>query len=103
MSDVMVEVLPSRATSGDLSRRPPGPEPLQGRIDDLADALIGVAERMRDRLDRIPADATAGWDLHQVQVQFGVALKAQTGVLVVTAGAETTFSATVTWSPRAAR
>ncbi|HEU5111044.1 MAG TPA: CU044_2847 family protein [Micromonosporaceae bacterium] len=99
----MVEVLPARATSGDLSRRPPGPEPLRERVDDLADTLVEVAERLRSRLDRLPADAPASWALHQVQVQFGVALRAQTGVLVVTAGAESTFSATVTWTPKDSR
>jgi len=100
LSDIAVEVVPARAGSGDLSSRPSGPEQLHGRIDELTDALTEVAARMRERLDKVIADATDPWALDQVEVQFGVALKAKTGVLVVSAEANATFTATMTWSPR---
>jgi hypothetical protein len=103
LPDIAVEVVPARAGSGDLSSRPPGPEQLRARIDELTDTLAEVATQMRDQLDKVIVDTAAGWGLDQVQLEFGVALKAKTGVLVVSAEANATFAATITWSPRSAR
>lgn len=103
MSEISVQVVPAQAGTGDLSSRPPGPEQLRGRIDELTDTLAEVAERMRERLDTVLADAAGAWTLDEVQLQFGVALKAKTGVLVVSAEANATFAATMSWSPRSGR
>lgn len=103
MSDIAVQVVPARAGSGDLSVRLPDPERLQDRIDELTDTLAEVTARMREQLNRLVVDAADAWTLGQVQLEFGIALKAKTGVMVVSAEANATFAATVTWTPRADR
>ncbi|GAA3348118.1 hypothetical protein GCM10020358_65350 [Amorphoplanes nipponensis] len=99
MSEIAVQVVAD--SSGNLSRRPTTPEPFEARIDELSAAIAQVAERLRQELDTVEASKDhEQWHLGEVQVQFGMALKAKTGILVVTAGAEATFSASLKWVSR---
>jgi Trypsin-co-occurring domain 1 len=97
MSNVRVEVVP-RGTGGDLAGRRPEPEPYEARAGELADGIVYVAVQMRDRLDEMRATAARSWRLDTVEVQFGLAVQAEAGLIVARASAGATFTATLTWS-----
>jgi hypothetical protein len=108
--EVLVEVSGVGAT-GDLRRGASlAPVNFASRADDIADALLEVAGRIRGRLqsadeagDAAPAPdgKTAldgrGWGLDEVQLNFQMALQADAGVVIAKASASATFSATMIW------
>ena len=106
--EVLVEVSQIGARTGDLKR--PGslaPVDFAGRADDIADALLEVARRIRGRLqsadedgepaDGAPTPAGKDWGLDEVQLNFQMALQADAGVVIARASASATFSATIIW------
>ena len=106
--EVLVEVSQIGASTGDLKR--PGsraPVDFAGRADDIADALLEVARRIRGRLqsadedgepaDGAPTPAGKDWGLDEVQLNFQMALQADAGVVIARASASATFSATIIW------
>jgi hypothetical protein len=68
------------------------------RGEELASGLARVAERFRRRIDDLVNTGEQGARLEQVQLQFGLALQAETGIIIAKAAAGTTFTATLTWS-----
>jgi hypothetical protein len=97
VSDVRVEVV-ARGTGGDLAACRPEPEPYEARAAELADGIVYMGRQMRDRLDQIWATAAEHWQLNKVEVQFGLALQAEAGLIVARASAGATFTATLSWS-----
>jgi Trypsin-co-occurring domain 1 len=109
--EVLVEVSGVGAT-GDLRRGASlAPVNFASRADDIADALLEVARRIRGRLqsangavDAAPApdgkpapDGEKGWGLDEVQLNFQMALQADAGVVIAKASTSATFSATMIW------
>jgi hypothetical protein len=97
VSELLVEVSrPSGA--GNLAARAAGPESFGDRGEELASGLVRVAERFRGRIDELVSTGDGGARLDQVQLQFGLSLQAETGIVIAKAAAGTTFTATLTWS-----
>ena len=101
MSEVLVEVVPKAAPSGDLRRTPPAvPEDFDQRANELITATLDIAERLKAKLDAEPqalATSESGWGLREVDLQFGLTLQAETGVIVAKVGGSATFQVTLTW------
>jgi NTP-dependent ternary system trypsin peptidase co-occuring protein len=99
MGEVLVEVVPKAAPSGDL--RPPKPavpEDFDQRADELMTATLDIADRLRARLDAEPpalAPTTSGWGLREVDLQFGLTLQAEAGVIVAKVGGSAAFQVTL--------
>jgi Trypsin-co-occurring domain 1 len=100
MSDVVVEVVTPVSRGGDLSARRVNPESFDARSDELASGLARIAERFRRRVDELVSTGGDGARLEQVQLQFGLALQAESGMVIAKAAVGTTFTATLTWSAR---
>jgi hypothetical protein len=101
MGEVLVEVVPKAAPSGDLRKPGPAvPEDFDQRANELMTATLDIAERLRARLDAEPeaaAPTSSGWGLREVDLQFGLTLQAEAGVLVAKVGSSATFQVTLTW------
>jgi hypothetical protein len=110
--EVLVEVSEvGTGHAGDLKREASlAPVNFASRADDIADALLEVARRIRGRLQSAdeagdvapaPDGKTAqdgkNWGLGEVQLNFQMALQADAGVVIARASASTTFSATMIW------
>jgi len=102
MAEVLVEVAPGPRASGDLGPRAPAvPEAFDERADDVMTAALDVAERLRERLDADGAKLAAGtsdWALDQVELQFGLTLQAESGVIVAKVSGSASFQVTLTWT-----
>jgi hypothetical protein len=108
-SELLVEVMP-QAADGDLRRRQPiGTETFVSRADEIADAVLQVADRVKARLDAAADDApaegengadTSGvWGLDEVELSFELSLQVGGGI-VVTASGSATVAARVKWRKR---
>ncbi len=102
-SALLVEVMP-KATGGDLRRSQPiGTETFVSRADEIADAVLQVADRVKTRLDAAggenDADESVGWGLDEVELSFELSLQVGGGI-VVTASGTATVAARVTWRRR---
>ncbi len=101
MGEVLVEVVPRAAPSGDLRKSGPAvPEDFDRRAGELITATLEIAEQLRAKLDAEPealAPTAAGWGLREVDLQFGLTLQAESGVIVAKVGASATFQVTLTW------
>lgn len=105
-SELLVEVMPKSA-GGDLRRSQPiGTETFVSRADEIADAVLQVADRVKARLDAAPddvggdEDGVAGpagaWGLDEVELSFELSLQVGGGI-VVTASGTASVAARVTW------
>jgi hypothetical protein len=99
LTEVLVEVRPV-AVSGDVKRlRPAVPESFSARAGEVTETITEVAEKLHDHLEaRMAEKETSLWRLDTVQLEFELALQAETGVLIARASAGATFSVTLTWS-----
>jgi hypothetical protein len=114
--EVLVEVSAVGAGQGGDLRRGVSLAPVSfaSRADDVADALLEIARRMRDRLQSADENGEAAepagqardaeaepagesWGLDEVQLSFQLALKADAGVVIAKASTSATFGATMTW------
>jgi Trypsin-co-occurring domain 1 len=101
VGEILVEVVPKTAASGDL-RRPVTvqPEDPNKRADEVLDATLEVAGKLKQRLDTQGAELTAAgasWGLNEVDLQFGLQLQAEAGVVVAKVGGTATFQVTLIW------
>jgi hypothetical protein len=92
--DLVVDVQPG-AASGDLSPRIVSPERFQERAGELAETVGRVAEEFRNRLAGWMQEHSEGLKVESVEIEFGINLKAETGVVIAKATAGTTFTARV--------
>lgn len=101
MSDIKVEVVPTAPPSGDLRRRPPAvPEDFDQRSDELMGATLDIADKLRAKLDASPpalATTSSGWSLREIDLQFGLTLQAEAGVIMAKVGGSATFQVTLMW------
>jgi hypothetical protein len=101
MTQIRVEVVPASPVSGNLRRAVEVPaENLDARAGEVLDATLDLAAKMKERLDQDP-EALKGsadkWGLREVDLQFGVTLQAETGVIVAKVGGSATFQVTLVW------
>lgn len=90
---ILLEVRPT-ATSGDLAPRAAAPEEFKARADEIADSISDVIDHLRVRLGKLvnPQDDSR-WRVGAVEVEFGLSVQAETGVIIAKATAGATFSA----------
>lgn len=91
--EILLEVRPV-ATSGDLAPRAAVPEEFKTRADEIADSISDVIDHLRSRLGKLLVQQDApGWQVGSVEIEFGVSVQAETGVIIAKATAGATFSA----------
>jgi hypothetical protein len=90
---LLLDVWPNE-TSGDLAPRYAVPEEFRRRADEIADSIGEVAVRFRNRLSKLirrPDGET--WGVESVEIEFGIKVTAETGVLIAKASGGATFTA----------
>lgn len=97
MVDIKVEVRPSGAKAGDLSGRNIT-ENLAARLDDVSDAILGVAGKLRDRLTPALKAEPGSWALDQVSLTFSLDLEAEAGVIISRLSTSAGFEVQLSWS-----
>lgn len=91
--EILLEVRPAR-TSGDLAPRAVVPEEFKSRADEIADSIAEVADLFRSRLRKVLHQRDdSGLRIGTVEVQFGITVQAEAGVVITKATAGATFSA----------
>jgi hypothetical protein len=91
--EILLEVRPA-ATSGDLAPRAMIPEEFKSRAGEIADSVAEVVDHFRSRLgEALGQRDNSGWQVGSVEIEFGVAVQAEAGVVIVKATAGATFSA----------
>jgi Trypsin-co-occurring domain 1 len=91
--DILLEVRPV-AISGDLGPRPVMPEEFRARAEEIADSIAEVADNFRSRLKKVlrQQDDSGLW-VGSVEIEFGIAVQAEAGVVIAKATAGATFTA----------
>jgi hypothetical protein len=95
-SEILLEVRPAQ-TSGDLAPRAVVPEEFKSRAGEIADSIAEIADHFRSRLGKLlrERDDDAGLRIGTVEIQFGIAVQAEAGVVIAKATAGATFSAKI--------
>lgn len=93
--EILLEVRPAQ-TSGDLAPRAVVPEEFKSRAGEIADSIAEVADQFRSRLGNVLHQQDgSGLRIGTVEIQFGIAVQAEAGVVIAKATAGATFSAKV--------
>jgi hypothetical protein len=91
--EILLEVRPAQ-TSGDLAPRAVIPEEFKSRADEIADSIAEVADHFRSRLRKVlHQQDDSGLRIGTVEIQFGITVQAEAGVVIAKATAGATFSA----------
>ena len=91
--EILLEVRPVQ-TSGDLAPRAIVPEEFKSRASEIADSIAEVADHFRSRLGEILDQRDdSGLRIGTVEIQFGIAVQAEAGVVIAKATAGATFLA----------
>jgi len=91
--DILLEVR-SVATSGDLAPRPVVPEEFRARAGEIADSIAEVADHFRSRLGKVlERRDDSGLHVESVEIEFGIVVQAEAGVVIAKATAGATFTA----------
>jgi NTP-dependent ternary system trypsin peptidase co-occuring protein len=91
--EILLEVRPA-VTSGDLAPRAAAPEEFKARADEIAGSISDVIDHLRPRLEKLlDQRGDSGWHVGSVEIEFGVSVQAETGVIIAKAAAGATFSA----------
>jgi len=94
-SEILLEVRPAQ-TSGDLAPRAVVPEEFKSRAGEIADSIAEIADHFRSRLGKLLRERDdAGLRIGTVEIQFGIAVQAEAGVVIAKATAGATFSAKI--------
>jgi hypothetical protein len=103
MSEILVEVVSSASTAGDLSARSLLPERFQQRAVEVADSVADVAVMLRDSLARrLDGEPKSTMGLETVDIEFSVNLQSETGVVIARASANAGFRVRLSWKHRPA-
>jgi hypothetical protein len=97
MTTILIDVVPSHSPSGNLSGRSVLPEAFSRRCGEIANSLAAIGEAFKQRLDRVQVQDAADWGLAEVTVVLGLAVQAESGVVITKASTGATFTATLTW------
>jgi hypothetical protein len=92
--DILLEVRPV-ATSGDLAPHPVVPEEFTARAEEIADSIAEVADNFRSRLRKVleRRDDDSGLKIGSVEIEFGIVVQAEAGIVIAKATAGATFTA----------
>jgi hypothetical protein len=91
--EILLEVRPA-ATSGDLAPRVMIPEDFNSRAGEIADSITEVVDHFRSRLEKVLDQRDdSSWRVGSVEIEFGIAVQAEAGVVIAKASAGATFLA----------
>lgn len=91
--EILVEVRPA-TTSGDLAPRFVLPEEFGSRADEIADSIVEIFNNFRSRLGKtLDQRDHSTWRVGSVEIEFGIAVQAEAGVVIAKTTAGATFSA----------
>lgn len=92
-AEILLEVRPS-GTSGDLASRVAVPEEFKARAGEIADSIAEVVDHFRSRLGKaLDQRDDSTWRVGSIEIQFGITVQAEAGVVIAKASTGATFSA----------
>jgi hypothetical protein len=90
---ILIEVRPA-TTRGDLGSRPAIPEEFKSRAAEIIDSIGEVVEQVRSRLGKeLRQKDHSSWKVDSIEIEFGLAVQAEAGVVIAKTTAGATFSA----------
>jgi hypothetical protein len=90
---ILIEVRPS-ATSGDLGSRAVIPEDFKSRAAEIVDSIREIVDQFRSRLGKeLREKDHSSWNVDSIEIEFGLAVQAEAGVVIAKTTAGATFSA----------
>lgn len=96
MSELLVEVRPrvSPQDRGNLASSPSvAPEAFAARSEEIVDSIVSVSRRIQAELDkRYDSSSSTEWALDSLELNFELAVQAESGVIIAKASAGATFS-----------
>jgi hypothetical protein len=96
---ILLEVRPTQS-SGDLAPRAVVPEEFKSRASEIADSIAEVVDHFRSRLGKVLHQRDdSGLRIGTIEIQFGIAVQAEAGVVIAKATAGATFSAKLVLQP----
>jgi hypothetical protein len=91
--DILIEVRPA-ATSGDLGARAAIPEDFRSRAAEIVDSIKEVVDQFRSRLGKeLSKKDHSSWNAGSIEIEFGLSVQAEAGVVIAKTTAGATFSA----------
>ena len=91
--DILIEVRPV-TFSGNLGPHPVVPEEFRERAGEIADSITEVADQFRSRLEKMMhRHEDNGLHIGSIEIEFGIAVQAEAGVVIAKATAGATFTA----------
>ena len=100
MGDVLVEVRPAAAQGiypEELKPARPTLESFRDRSADIASTVVDVAKNLKEQFDAA-LGKQAGLAPDCVEIEFGLELQAETGIVIAKASAGCTFTVKLTWT-----
>jgi hypothetical protein len=104
--DLLVEVRGGQGRGNLSPGAPSAAEKFTARADEIADSILLVSRRMQTELKnkyeaeslegQREAEGATGWDIDTLEINFELALQAETGVVIAKASAGATFSVSLT-------
>ena len=92
--EVLIQVVPDIESGREIGSAASLAEQLEGRLDDVRQAIQAGASAVAQSLPGLPA--AEGWAIGDVSASFGVTLTAEAGVFITKVSAGATFEVTVT-------
>jgi hypothetical protein len=92
-TQILLEVRPA-TTSGDLAPRTVVPEEFRARASEIAESIAEVVDHFRSRLEKVLDQRDqSSWRVGSIEIEFGIAVQAEAGVIIAKTTAGATFSA----------
>jgi hypothetical protein len=92
-SEILLEVRPV-GSSGELASRTAVPEDFNTRADEIARSITEVIDHLRTGLGKLLEQKDdSGWRVASIEIEFGISVQAETGVIIAKATAGATFAA----------
>jgi hypothetical protein len=92
-SGILIEVRPA-VTTGDLGSRAAIPEEFKSRAAEIVDSIKEVVDQFRSRLGKdLSEKYHSSWNVGSIEIEFGLAVQAEAGVVIAKTTAGATFSA----------
>jgi NTP-dependent ternary system trypsin peptidase co-occuring protein len=90
---LLIEVRPD-ATNGDLGSHKTIPEEFRSRSAEIFASISEVVKQFRSRIEKeLPEKKASSWNVESIEIEFGLTLQAEAGVVIAKTTAGATFSA----------
>jgi hypothetical protein len=92
---ILLEVRPA-GTSGELGSRTAVPEDFSKRADEIAHSITDVIDHLRAGFrNLLEQKDDGGWKVGSVEIEFGISVQAETGIIIAKATGGATFAARI--------